>query len=66
MPQQEPLPPDPESVEKWQNLPHNTPSKQALPPLFGGAQMTARLTGAFLIVIVILTVVGLIFGSRPL
>jgi|FLYN01.1.fsa_nt_gi hypothetical protein len=27
------LPPDPDSVEKWRQMPHNPPSKDALPPL---------------------------------
>lgn len=35
MPQQE-LPPDPEAVEKWQKLPQNKPTRQALPPAAGG------------------------------
>jgi hypothetical protein len=30
------LPPDPDAVEKWKNLPQNEPSKGALPPLTGG------------------------------
>jgi hypothetical protein len=34
----EPLPPDPQSQERWQALPHNQPSKHALPPATGGAQ----------------------------
>ena len=27
------LPPDPDSVEKWRNMPQNQPSKHALPPV---------------------------------
>ncbi len=34
----EPLPPDPESVEKWRNLPQNNPSPKALPPVMGGSR----------------------------
>ena len=32
----EELPPDPDALEKWQNLPQGTPSKDALPPAAGG------------------------------
>lgn len=43
----EPLPPDPESVEKWQAMPQNKPSKDALPPMTGGLQVNrALLVGA--------------------
>jgi hypothetical protein len=27
------LPPDPDSLEKWHQMPQNTPSKDALPPV---------------------------------
>lgn len=37
MPREE-LPPDPDSVEKWEHLPKNQPSKQALPPVAGGGR----------------------------
>ena len=30
------LPPDPDAIEKWRNLPQDQPSKQSLPPLTGG------------------------------
>ncbi len=29
----EELPPDPDSLEKWRQMPKNLPSKQALPPV---------------------------------
>ncbi|GIL11503.1 MAG: hypothetical protein BroJett038_02230 [Chloroflexota bacterium] len=32
------LPPDPDALAKWEKLPQNKPSKQALPPLAGGAR----------------------------
>lgn len=35
MPKEE-LPPDPNAVENWERLPHNKPSKDALPPMTGG------------------------------
>jgi hypothetical protein len=54
----EPLPPDPESVEKWQHLPQNKPSSKALPPLMGGRQTLAL----FLIIMFILLVLGYLAG----
>lgn len=46
----EPIPPDPDSVEKWRNLPQNKPSSQALPPLMGGSgQLTKFLLLAFIL-----------------
>lgn len=35
MPREE-LPPDPDALEEWQNMPQNRPSKDALPPIGGG------------------------------
>lgn len=35
MPEEE-LPPNPDVMEQWQNLPQNKPSKDALPPVAGG------------------------------
>ncbi len=32
------LKPDPEALAKWQELPQNKPSRDALPPLTGGVQ----------------------------
>jgi hypothetical protein len=32
------LPPDPDSLEKWQKLPQNTPSKQAHSPMTAGGK----------------------------
>lgn len=54
----EPVRPDPESLAKWQELPQNQPSKEALPPMTGGL----RLAFAFLIILAILLVVGLLQG----
>jgi hypothetical protein len=39
----EPLPPDPDSVEKWERLPQNKPSRQALPPMTSGGRMWGML-----------------------
>ena len=52
------LPPDPDSVEKWQQLPQNKPSPKALPPLMGGRQQLL----VFLIVLFILLVLGYLAG----
>ncbi len=30
------LPPDPDALEKWQQMPQNKPSREALPPASGG------------------------------
>jgi hypothetical protein len=54
----EPLPPDPESVEKWRNLPQNNPSPKALPPLMGGSRQLM----AFLLIAFILLVLGYLLG----
>ncbi|HEX2906218.1 MAG TPA: hypothetical protein VHO69_05115 [Phototrophicaceae bacterium] len=32
------LPPDPDAKAKWEQLPQNQPSKQALPPVAGGGR----------------------------
>lgn len=32
------LPPDPDSVEKWRQMPQNQPSKEALPPVALGVR----------------------------
>jgi hypothetical protein len=54
----ETLPPDPDSVEKWDRLPQNKPSSKALPPLMGGRnQLTI-----FLIILFILLVLGYLAG----
>lgn len=54
----ESLPPDPESVEKWRNLPQNNPSPKALPPLMGGSR---QLTALFIFALIIL-VLGYLLG----
>lgn len=56
------LPSDPESEEKWANMPQNLPSKDALPPLvFGSDKDWMRL----LIILSILAIVGLLLSRGP-
>jgi hypothetical protein len=58
----EPLPPDPESVEKWRNLPHNKPSRDALPPMTGGLRMNRTLLLGFGLLMLVAVVISLLFG----
>jgi hypothetical protein len=55
------LPPDPDSLAKWEKLPQNQPSKQALPPVAGGGRWTLWL----LVFLSILLVLALLWQSRP-
>lgn len=57
------LPPDPESEEKWRNLPQNPPSKQALPPLTGG-MLWMRSLRWLVVLLAIAVIVGLLLQSR--
>jgi hypothetical protein len=34
-----PLPPDPDAQQRWQAMPKNAPSKQALPPASSGGNI---------------------------
>jgi hypothetical protein len=52
------LPPDPDSVTKWKQLPQNAPSKEALPPMTGGT----RWVWGLLILLAIVIVFGLLQG----
>ncbi|MFN8376067.1 MAG: hypothetical protein U0694_24730 [Anaerolineae bacterium] len=53
------LPPDPESEQKWADMPKNQPSKDALPPLvFGGNRNWLWL----IIFLSVLTIIGLILS----
>jgi hypothetical protein len=58
----EPLPPDPESVEKWRNLPQNKPSRDALPPATGGLNMSRALLFGFGALMLLALVISLLFG----
>ncbi len=59
---QVPLPKDPDSLEKWKQLPQEPPSRQALPPMAGGSQRW--LTG-LLIVLAVLIILALLSQARP-
>jgi hypothetical protein len=54
------LPPDPDSVEKWKQLPQNPPSKQALPPATGGM----RWARWFLALLLAALIIAIILQSR--
>ncbi len=61
MPRREPrpeLPPDPEALEMWRQLPQNKPSRQALPPAAGGLGWSRALTGGLLFLILLLVLLG--------
>lgn len=58
MPRDE-LPPDPDSLAQWERLPHNKPSKQALPPVAGGT----RWVWGLLLILAALVVVGLLLQN---
>ena len=61
----DPLPSDPESLEKWKQMPQNAPSRDALPPATGGARQARWLYG-LLIVIAVLIILSLILQQvRP-
>jgi hypothetical protein len=59
------LPPDPDSLEMWQKLPQNQPSKQALPPATGGTQMAMRMGLAFLLILSAVIIIGLFLQRGP-
>jgi len=58
---QPPIEPDPVSVENWERLPQNTPSRDALPP------MTGEVRSALVLIILLLVLAGLalILGQPP-
>lgn len=57
------LEPDADAVEKWERLPHNTPSKDALPPMTGGRGIFSLKW--LLILFAIAVIVGLIVERGP-
>lgn len=63
MPQRDPLPPDPESLEKWQQMPNSEPSKQAMPPATGGMRGSVKLLIALTVLIIL---VALLQQGSPL
>ncbi|MBI5671214.1 MAG: hypothetical protein HZC41_24725 [Chloroflexi bacterium] len=52
------LPPDPDSLSRWEQMPHNQPSKQALPPMAGGARWSLWLLGLLFVLMVIALLQG--------
>jgi hypothetical protein len=58
----DPLPPDPESVEKWRSLPQNKPSRDALPPATGGLGMSRTLLFGFGALVLLALLISLLFG----
>ncbi len=58
----DPLPPDPASVEQWRSLPQNKPSKDALPPMTGGLHLTRGLLIGGGIVLVLALLAQLLAG----
>lgn len=57
----EPLAEDRESLEAWEKLPRNPPSKQALPPMTGGL----KLAGALLLALAVLIILTLLLQGVP-
>lgn len=58
----DPLPPDPDSVEKWRGLPQNKPSRDALPPATGGLRMSRALLVGFGVLMLAAVVISLLLG----
>jgi len=54
----EKLVPDPESVEKWAQLPQNKPSPSAMTPMMGGLRPILWLLVLILIVIILSALAG--------
>lgn len=53
------LPQDPDSLARWEQLPQNKPSKEALPPVAGGMYWVFGLLIVFLIIVIL----GLLLGQ---
>ncbi len=53
---------DPDAVEKWRGLPQNKPSPKAFPPATGGLSLNRTLLVGFAVLVLIIVVLGLIFG----
>ncbi len=58
------LPPDPDAVEKWRQLPQNKPSRQALPPATGGNALNRALLIGLIVIVIIVVIASLLSGSR--
>jgi hypothetical protein len=59
-----PLPPDPDSVEKWEQMRQDKPSRHALPPATGGMMLSRGLLLALLVFGILMVVLALLSGSR--
>ncbi|MBZ0276096.1 MAG: hypothetical protein K8I60_08130 [Anaerolineae bacterium] len=53
------LPTDPDSLARWENLPHNEPSRESLPPAAGGTRWVRGL----LLLLLFLMILGLLLQS---
>jgi hypothetical protein len=56
------LPPDPDSVEKWRNLPQNKPTRQALPPMTGGLHQSRMLLIGLGVLLLAAVIISLLLG----
>jgi hypothetical protein len=61
----DPLPPDPDSVEKWKQMPQNAPSRNALPPATGGMGQARWLYGLLIVMAVLIILSWLLQQARP-
>ena len=46
------LPPDPDAIQKWKDLPQSAPSRKALPPATGGTRWAWMIVGFAVLVII--------------
>ena len=57
----DPLPPDPDSLKQWQQMPQNRPSRDAHPPMTAGSRWAIGL----LIIVGVLLILSLLLQGRP-
>lgn len=57
----DPLPEDPDSLDRWEAMPRNQPSKDALPPMTGGT----RLAVGLLILMAVLIILAVLLRGGP-
>ena len=57
----DPLPPDPNSLDEWQHMPQNRPSRDAHAPAMGGTRWAIGL----LIIMGALLILALLFQGQP-
>lgn len=58
MPDNHPLPPDPDAVEQWEQMAKGDPSHKALPPATGGTRVALWLFGGAGLI----ALIALLFG----